>query len=567
MYFSKNKNLIILTLFFLNFFIPAFASETDEKISLYIKQIINDKVAIQCYSGFKCNLEHLTKLYDQADYQPIWNKNGKISNNSKDFLNFLKKSDEEGLNPNHYNINLISELIQNIEKKSSPEDLALLDITLSSSFLNISSHLISGRINPKAVYNSWSLKNISSDTGLLLADTLLSERNINEILEGFISRDPSYLKLKHYLKKYREISQNGGWLKFGDSLRLERGVSNKKVEVLRNILYKTGDYSGKNLMSPLFDHDLEVALKNFQKRHGLEPDGKVGRQTTQALNVSVEERIKQIELNMESWRWLPRELGERYLIINIANFELEVFEKGKKIIQMKTIVGKPYRMTPVFSSEINQIVLNPSWYVPRSIAVNDILPDVKNNIGTISRKKLKVYARDKNGFKEINPNEADWSQLNNRNFNYYFVQPPGDFNALGRIKFNLPNDFDVYLHGTSQKNLFLRSKRDFSSGCVRLENPLELVFYLLQDDKNWTRARIEKTIEKGNTAYINLTHNLPVHFLYWTAWVDENKYINFRDDIYNREEIMEKILQDYSKHDKKNSEFSISLNREGYRAK
>ncbi len=561
----KKKNFFLIILSFFLFFSDSFqsaASETSIDISVRIKDIVNDNTTLQCYSGFLCNAQHLRKLYESNNYQPLWIKNGKVSDNAVNFLKFIDKISDEGLNPQHYNHNLITELIKTAEKNNSIDEFAFLDMSLSSSFLSLSSHLISGRINPRVIYGSWTLKSSETDAGPLLLDTITSGGNVTEVLRGMIHKDPHYLSLKSYLKKYCEIAKNNGWEKFGESPRLEKGMNHKKVETLRQILYTTGDFTSANLLSPVFDNDLEKALIKFQTRHGLSPDGQVGQQTATALNMPVEARIKQIELNMESWRWLPRELGEKYLIINIANFELELFEKGNKIMQMKTVVGKPYRMTPVFSSEINQIVLNPHWHVPRSIAVNDILPDIKNNLNTISKKRLKVYARNKNGVSEINPNEADWSQINKRNFNYYFVQPPGDFNALGRIKFNLPNEFDVYLHGTSQKNLFLKNKRDFSSGCVRLEDPLALALYLLKDDARWSKEKIEKIIQQGNTASINIAHSLPAHFLYWTAWVDEKDNIHFREDIYNREELMEKILQDYIKRDKKNMALNLGIKRE-----
>lgn len=559
---KKNIYYLLIIIFFLGTS-RTYSADLSESISLNIKEILQNRANLECFIASNCNIQFLINIYTSNNYKPLWSENGKISQNAHNLLNFIKKSYEDGLNPNHYNVKEITEILKNLENKPLPLAYASLDIYLTAAFLDITSHLISGRINPRFVHDSWSMKREMVDTSFILLDTINSQKNISEVLQGFIPKNKSYQGLKNYLHKYRELEQTNGWEKLGDTPKLERGMTHEKVVVLRNILYKMGDYSGKNLVSPYFDGDLENAVKKFQIRHGLDPDGKVGPQTNKALNVSVRDRIKQIELNMESWRWLPKDFGKRYLIINIANFELVVYEDDKKIMSMKTIVGRPYRMTPVFSSEINQIVLNPPWYVPRTIAVNDFLPDLRRNVDVISQKRLRVYVRGKNGPIEVDPYKIDWAHIDKRNFNYYFVQPPGDFNSLGKIKFNLPNEYDVYLHGTPQKNLFQKNKRDFSSGCVRLEHPLELALYLLKDNSNWDREKIEKILERNQTTFINLQNPLTVYFIYQTAWVDENNDIHFRDDIYQREALLEKLLQNYRFNVKEQKMVNLVNQKEG----
>ncbi len=280
-------------------------------------------------------------------------------------------------------------------------------------------------------------------------------------------------------------------------------------------------------------------MRRFQKWHGLAVDGVVGPATLAALNVSVEKRIRQIEVNLERWRWLPQELGARHILVNIAGFELNVIENGQPVMTMRVVMGKEERPTPVFSGALTYLVVCPYWQVPSTIAVKDKLPQIRKDPGYLTRKKIKVFQ----GGEAINPRTINWSEVTAKNFNYRFRQDPGPKNALGRVKFVFPNPFSVILHDTPDRELFTRNVRTFSSGCIRVEKPIELAEYVMHGDPQWTREKILATINKWVERTVWLPEPIPVHLLYFTAWVDAEGMTHFRDDIYGRDKRLDEALR------------------------
>jgi len=293
-----------------------------------------------------------------------------------------------------------------------------------------------------------------------------------------------------------------------------------------------------------FDGTLEAAVRRFQYRHGLKQNGKIDDRTLQTLNVPAARRVRQIELNLERWRWIPHELGRRYILVNIADFKLSVIESGKTVLVMRVVVGRNYRRTPVLSEKMKYLVINPSWNIPVKIAVEDFLPKIRRKPDYLQHRQIKVYKNWRHGAPEIDPQTVDWSQVQKDNFYFKFQKQPGPYNDLGRIKFMFPNKYAIYLHDTPTRKLFRQSARGFSSGCIRVEKPIELAQYLLQDNSQWTRAQILKTIDNGETKSVRVRHQIPVHLLYWTAWVDSQGTLHFRDDIYGRDAPLDRALKE-----------------------
>jgi len=227
-----------------------------------------------------------------------------------------------------------------------------------------------------------------------------------------------------------------------------------------------------------------------------------------------------------------------------VDFKLSVIESGKAALVMRVVVGRDYRRTPVFSEKMKYLVINPSWNIPVKIAVEDILPKVRRNPDYLQRRQIKVYENWRRGAPEINPQTVDWSQVRKGNFYFKFQKQPGPYNDLGRIKFMFPNKFAIYLHDTPARKLFRQSTRGFSSGCIRVEKPIELAQYLLQDNSQWTRAQILKTIDDGETKTVRVRQQIPVHLLYWTAWVDRQGTLHFRNDIYGRDAPLDRALKE-----------------------
>jgi murein L,D-transpeptidase YcbB/YkuD len=271
----------------------------------------------------------------------------------------------------------------------------------------------------------------------------------------------------------------------------------------------------------------------FQLRNGLTADGVVGKATIEAMNIPVEDRIATIEANLERWRWLSDDLGERYIEVNIANFELQVIEKDDMVFRTEVIVGRTLRETPVFSSTMTYLVLNPDWTVPPTILNDDIIPSVINNPDYLAEKNLKILRMDGT---EVDPSTIDWINMVQAGFPYRIHQEPGPKNALGRVKFMFPNQYSVYIHDTPDQNLFGRTDRSFSSGCIRVNNPLDLAACIMKDSPAWTPEQIKNVIDQGEERIINLAKSIPVHIVYLTAWASDDGLVYFRKDIYDRDQ-------------------------------
>lgn len=241
---------------------------------------------------------------------------------------------------------------------------------------------------------------------------------------------------------------------------------------------------------------------------------------------------------------MPQDLGRRYVLVNIANFELDVVENSQPLIFMRVVVGRDYRRTPVFSDKMTYLVLNPYWNVPPNIAVQDKLPLIKKDPGYLTLQKMMVFQGWGADTREIGPETVDWSQVTAKNFYYRLRQDPGPMNALGRIKFMFPNQFNVYLHDTPTRELFAKTERAFSSGCIRIEKPLELAEYVLRGDFKRTKDKFLAAIDRGTEQTVRLLEPIPVHLLYWTARAYEDGSIQFRKDLYGRDVLLDEALRE-----------------------
>lgn len=346
-----------------------------------------------------------------------------------------------------------------------------------------------------------------------------------------------YLGLQKALVNYREIAERGGWPAVSKGLSLKKGDISGRVAALRKRLAITGDFVGDKVREEnLFDEELLNAVIRFQRRHGLIEDGVVGTETAKALNVPVEKRIRQIEINMERLREMPSETAPRYITVNIAAFELQVVENENPVMSMKVIVGKPYWHSPLFSAKMTHLVFNPSWYIPNSIARKEVLPKIKKEPDYLTREGIKVFENGTNYRKALDASAIKWADVTADNFKYRLVQIPGERNPLGKIKFVFPNKYNVYLHDTPAKVLFARSNRAFSHGCIRIEKPVELAEYVFRDDPSWTRDRINEMIAAGKEVKVMLPSPINVHILYMTAWVGKDNVLQFREDVYGRDQ-------------------------------
>jgi len=492
----------------------------------------------------------LPQFYEQRGFEPAWIDGKQALSQVQSLLNSIQNATTEGLNPLDYHlkeIQSIEEQLENDRYNSLPNRNRLLvdlELLCSDAFLIYGAHLLSGRVNPETIDSEWRAARRELDMVKVLNDAL-SSGEINLSLRNLLPKHQGYWQLRQALAYYRGLRRGIKWPEIPDGPRLQTGVKDKRLPLLVQRLSATGDlvsYSSDSIL--IYDERIESAVKAFQRRHGLEPVGYVGPQTLVALNVPLQDRIRQIEINLERWRWLPQELGKKHIIVNIADFHLYVYEKDSVVLEMKVVVGRDYRRTPVFTDTMTYLVFCPYWNVPAGIAVKDILPAVKKDSTYLTNKGIHVFQGWDADMIEVDPAIIDWSEVNSKSMMFHFRQDPGPINSLGHIKFMFPNKFNVYLHDTPAKELFDKQDRAFSSGCIRIERPLELAELLLSKNIGWNRNKIHSVIEKNVEQTVVLTEKIPVHLLYWTAWVDANGTVQFRKDVYGRDQKLYEALKE-----------------------
>jgi len=472
----------------------------------------------------------ILEFYRERKYKLLWsNEKGRLDR-AFDLLHVIIHAKDEGLKPSDYYL----EDLKNSWESTGLGESVQLDLLLTASLYRYGNDVYSGRYNASDLDADWHIRNKPLDVRRLFAD-VTGRASIAKLLQELPPQHSAYQTLKQQLQHFRELAKQGGWQRLEWGPVLERGVQHKQVLQLKRRLQLTGDL----VMDPfpdmdLFDRWLEEAVKRYQERHGLEVDGKVGPRTRRSLNIMVGERVRQIRINMERWRWLPRKLGKRYLIVNMTGFELYIMENGSVELSMPAIIGKSYRATPTFSGLVSYMEYNPYWIIPTNMAFEDIIPRQIADSAYFSKRSIKVYRGWANP-REIDPQTVDWSKQDKERFPYWLRQEPGPKNALGRIKFIFSNPYEIYLHGTPDKHLFDRVVRTFSSGCIRVKDPVRLAAFLLSDGTQQQEEEVLANIYLGTNQGVILPTAVPIYLVYWTAWVDQDGKMNFRDDIYGRD--------------------------------
>jgi murein L,D-transpeptidase YcbB/YkuD len=483
----------------------------------------------------------LPGFYVRRLYRPAWEDKHGPTRSVYDLVNALRRADLEGLRPEEYHLAAIETLLAAVraDVRSGgliyPDRWAELDLLLTDAFLVYGSHLLAGRVNPETLMPEWVANRRGADLAAVL-ETALASGDVAGTLATLAPPQRGFRQLREALVYHRAVAARGGWPTIPSGATLKRGDYGPTVAALNERLRLGGDLGAAVLKDARsFDETLEQALMRFQRRHGLTATGAMDEATRAELNVSAERRVEQLELNLERWRWLPQDLGRRHIIVNIAAFELEVVEEEAVVLAMRVVVGLPFHHTPVFSETMRYLVLNPYWYVPDSIAVQEMLPRIQHDLSYLAPQKMRVFLGRGMEALEVDPATVEWSKINPDDFPYRLIQDPGPVNALGRIKFMFPNKFNVYLHDTPARPLFDETQRDFSHGCIRIQKPIELAEYLLQKDPRWNRDALLRTLDEAVDLTVPLPEPMPVHILYWTAWADEDHTIQFRRDIYDQD--------------------------------
>jgi murein L,D-transpeptidase YcbB/YkuD len=551
----SKKNVISLTIFMITvsgscFPLHDLVFETSDKS---LQQLLQDRITTAKASADPTiekepikNLNLIQTFYERRSYRPAWIGENKSVGLVKNLLKSIRKADREALDPKDYHLDALEKLANSFGRNRSRgqppilSNLVDLELLSTDAFLTYASHLLSGGTKPEIVDPEWTAIVKEVDFTRLM-QTAVNSHQIEGAFNSLLPIHPGYVKLRDALICYREIVDKGEWPSVPYGRNLQFGDTDERVRTLRiRLRFENKTLKGSIFKRNIFDNHLGQAVRLFQQQCGLDVDGIVGPHTLRALNIPAAGRVRQIELNMERWRWLPQYLGKRYVIVNIADFKLEIREENQLVIVMRAVVGQNYRRTPVFSTQMTHLVLNPYWNVPKIIAVEDMLPQIQMDPNYLNRQRLKVFQDLAGGATEINPETVDWKTVTAENFNYRFQQEPGPANALGRVKFMFPNKYDVYIHDTPSQDFFAKSIRNFSSGCIRIEKPIDLAEYLMQGDLRWTRENIIAAIDSGVTRTIRLPSSIPVYFIYWTAWAEGDGTVHFREDIYGRDRILEK---------------------------
>ncbi len=465
----------------------------------------------------------LACFYDRRGFSPAWSDDRGPLPIVEDLLAALDAAGDEGLRSEDYRVVQLRAFVEAVRVNPEALSRADLDLLLSDAFLSFAADLRHGKVNPESIYSDCALVPDAADLAAVL-EAALGANRLRAALADLTPPQKAYRLLREALHRYRELALAGDpeLVPPGPTLRL--GDRSERVASLRARLAEAAEADAAaplppSLVPDLFDEMLAEGVRRFQERHGLADDGVVGKATLAELNQRAEDHVRQIEANLERWRWLPHDLGKRHVLVNIAAFRLEAVEEGRVALDMRVIVGKPFTKTPMFSSAMNAVLLNPSWYVPKKIAVEEILPKAAKDPGYLRRERYGVLSATR------------------------LRQLPGPGNALGRIKFVFPNRFDVYLHDTPAPALFGRTLRAFSHGCIRIEKPFDLAVWVFRGDPKWTPEAIRAGIDAGKERLVPLPETVQVHVAYWTAWIDDDGMLRLGRDVYHRDSELIRLLQ------------------------
>lgn len=449
------------------------------------------------------------------------------------FLQRLADAEEDGLNPADYPVDGLIDLRDSVTADDAFV-AAQAELYFSAFFVAYAADLKIGRVTPQKVDPNLFRSRKTVDVLRVLSD-LKKQREPAQFLSTFESRNPHYRALKAMLTLYRGMAESQEWPEIAQGANVKPGATDPRIPQVRQRLMLMGDHQGGGL-GAAYDDDTVAAMMRFQKRHGLEAKGLIGKQTILALNVTPAERVRQIVLNMERWRWMPEELGDHHYMVNLAAFELQDVQQDDTVERMNVVVGAVATQTPEFSDELEYVEINPTWTVPYSIATKEMLPKL--------RKNPMAYAADFDVFqsgKQSSWGGIDWNAYGPGNFPFTFRQHPGPKNALGRVKFMLPNKHNIYLHDTPAKDKFQQTTRAFSHGCIRLSRPMDFAYTVVGGIAGWSKSKIDGTLASGKTVRVPLPRKVPVHLIYATAFEGAGG-IEFRPDVYGRDRKLQAAL-------------------------
>jgi len=471
----------------------------------------------------------IAEFYAKRSYSPAWLSSGVMSDGARALIARIRAADTDGLDPSAFSLpnpNLGQ------STKATPEAQARADIMLSGAIAAYARSAYAGQVDPGTISKNIGYERHLPDVVETLKTVSASADQV-AALEAFNPPHREFKALRDKLAEARGAEEAKKQVKIPPGKSLKIGVEDARVGFLRQRLDVP-----TNVSAPaLYDETVAEAVRNFQKSAGLKPDGIVGPRTTTALNADPIDPVPAILVNMEKWRWMPRDLGAFYVRVNIPDFTVDVYKGSSVIHTTRIVVGKPSQQTPIFSDEIEHAIVNPAWNVPASITQNEMLPAARRNPRALSG--YQVFALIKGRYRAVDPRQLNWRRIDARKIQ--IRQPPGQRNALGRVKFMFPNRYSVYLHDTPAKSLFEKDYRAYSHGCMRVMNPMEFAEALLSEEPELNSAYLE-SLYGNRERRVDLKKKVPVHVTYFTAWVDDSGILQLRDDLYGHDRrIAEKL--------------------------
>lgn len=465
-------------------------------------------------------------FYTQREYVPAWVDNRRPTDRAVDAIEVLNTARQHGFDPEDYGAPELLAISQDVETidKDSPERLkkvAEFDAKLTAGLLAFGRDVAIGRsTSPK-----WTPQRTAPEYVAALAK--VADGDVKTWVDVMRPPHSEYVALQQALEALNGQKEKGGWVTVPAALK--PGSSGPAVVALRQRLAGSGHFEGDPAASGNYDAAVEAAVTSFQELHSIKATGIVDKDTLAVLNIPLDTRMRQVALNLQRWRWMPDDLGERHFMVNVPYFHLIAREHGKPVMDIRVVVGKVGNNTPLFSDEMETVVFSPYWNIPDSIAQGETLPAIARDPNYLARQNIEILRV--SGGERVSASDVDWDNPDALT-GYAFRQKPGSGNALGHVKFLFPNSHNVYLHDTPADNLFGKPTRAFSHGCIRVEEPEQLAKYILRDYPEWDEASIFAAMKAGVEKHVKLKDKIPVHIAYFTAWVDDNGGLHFQPDIY-----------------------------------
>jgi murein L,D-transpeptidase YcbB/YkuD len=476
-----------------------------------------------------CRLQRVTATtsFLRARTEPAWS----LPEGADAVLEAIDGMAADGLRPRDYHRDALHQALSTWKATPAPDVAAQIQVLATDAVATMLDDVRYGRARPDDLHPTWNddPRQLAPSLDLLLARVSASD-DIERAIAGFKPNHFIYGGLKATLARLRAIEEAGGWGLVASGPALEAGSRDARVRMLRRRLAASSHLESAAATDPdLFDAGLAQALARFQREHRLSPDGTLGRATLAALNVPVATRIAQVRANLERARWVVHGLRDDFVLVNLPAYKVYVIRDGQNVWETRAQVGRDDRRTPTFRGDLRHIVFNPDWTVPPTILDKDVLSGMRAGRDMLARKQLEVF--DRRG-QRVDPAAIDWKSATPASFPYTLRQAPGPDNALGRVKFLFPNEHAIFLHDTPSRNLFALDQRAFSSGCIRVDRPLELAAVLLEGEPGWSAERVAREVDSKRSRTVTLEQPVPVLIVYWTVSVGRDGAVRYAPDVY-----------------------------------